>query len=272
MTKFFLRKRSRVTLVIAFWLALFGQAVCAQNVPGNPRYYDNLMDSIFRDVENVVQLGMDYAVNNEKRVEGDFIEWVSGRDIKNPEQDDYFQAMHTLHEGWELLLKGGKIYQQMRRRQINDAETERLREQSAELRRQGTIKVREAENLRRLADNKRNARLQAEKEKAERQKAAVQTKNLNDVKSLSAEFQKLNQEEEAENKLYERQQGIAASEPNLRKRQVLVDAENVRHERRMNEINKKRDALIAKMDAMIRRQRQNPQEDDPSQEPVPPDH
>mgnify|MGYP001011496285 CR=1 FL=1 len=266
-----LSKMTRLLIVIVvLFFSFIVQSVAAQNVPGNPRYYDHLMDSLFRDVQNVVQLGMDYAIRNEKRIESDFTEWVTGRDLKTPEQEDYFKAVHTLHDGWELLLQGGRIYHEMRQRQTNDATTKRMREQANQLRLQGTAKVKEAISLRQAADKKRNARIQAEKEKEERQKAELKEQNINDVKTLSEEFEKLNQEEDQENNKYNTQLGMASAEPNLKKRQILLNAENARHEKRQNEIDRKRDELGKKMNDLIARQSREGRPD-VSQEWMPPD-
>jgi len=238
---------------VIFYFLFAANTGYSQNASGNPRYYDNLMDSLFWDVQNVANLGMDYALNKEKRIEGDFIDWVTGRDMKNPEQEDYYQAVHTLHEGWDLLLQGG-IYNEMRRRQTDDAVTRQLGEQAEQLRLQGAAKVKKANILRKAADNKRNARLLAEREKADQQKAAIQERNINDVKSLSEEFGKLNEEEEIENDRYNNQLGIASSERNPKKRQILVSAESARHEKRMNELNRRRDELGKKMNLLISEQ------------------
>src|SRR6266436_678720 len=85
----------------------------------------------------------------------------SGRSLKDPEQEDYFQAMEALHDGWDLLLKSATIYHQSRERQTDDATTERLREEAHRIYQQGVEKVREANRLRKAADEKRSARKRA---------------------------------------------------------------------------------------------------------------
>src|SRR6476660_3670024 len=67
------------------------------SAPKDEKYYDRLLDSTFYDVERVMELGMDYALTYKAKVEQEFMEWVTGRSLKTPEQEDYFQAMHTLN-------------------------------------------------------------------------------------------------------------------------------------------------------------------------------
>ena len=215
----------------------------------DPKYYDRLLDSIFYDVNRVAELGMDYALTYEKKLEHDFIEWAAGRDMKGPEQEDYFHAIEVLNQGWKLLLKSAAIYHEMRERQTNDATTERLRAEAQQLRRQGVEKVKEANLLRRAADEKRAVRKRAEEQRIQQEKAAVRQQRENDVRGVAAKKDQLNTEEAKEKDLHNAEIARASAAPNPR-RQTLLKQEDARHERRMNDINQKRGDLAKQLDEM----------------------
>jgi len=247
---------SAVCLLILVLPDLFAQSVGAGQGPANrqstsrdARYYDRLLDSTFYDVNRVVELGMDYALTYKAKIEKEFVEWVTGRSLKDPEQEDYFQAMHALDQGWDLLLKSATIYHQSRERQTDDATTERLREEAHRIYQQGVEKVREANRLRKAADEKRSARKRADEEKVEREKEAANQRSQNEVKSLSAQFEQLNADEAKEDDLHNLNianiESTAAGNP--KRRQALLNAEDGRHERRMTELDKRRNELGNKM-------------------------
>ena len=215
----------------------------------DPKYYDRLLDSVFYDVNRVVELGMDYALTYKDRLEHDFIEWAAGRDMKGPEAEEYYHAMEVLNQGWKLLLRAGTIYNQARERQTNDATTERLRTEAQQLRAQGVAKVREANALRRAADEKRAARKLAEQQKLDREKAAAKEQQINEVKGVATQFEQLNTAEEKEQDQHNAEIARISSGPASR-RQALLKQEDDRHERRMADINQRRNELAKKLDEM----------------------
>ncbi|MEK6337103.1 MAG: hypothetical protein AABM67_19445 [Acidobacteriota bacterium] len=215
----------------------------------DPKYYDRLLDSIFSDVNRVVELGMDYALNFENKLERDFVEWAAGRDMKNPEQQDYLHAMEVLNQGWKLLLRSAKIYNQARERQTDDATTQRLRAEAEQLRTQGVAKVKEANRLRDAAQEKRWARQRAEQEKIQQEKAAAQQQRQNEVRAVAAKFDQLNTEEAKERDFHNAQIAKASSAPNPR-RQTLLKQEDARHEQRMNDLNQRRNDLAKQLDEL----------------------
>ena len=213
------------------------------------KYYDRLLDSTFYDVARVMELGMDFALTYQAKVEQEFTEWVTGRSLKTPEQQDYFQAMETLHQGWDLLLKAATVYHESRERQTNDATTERLREEAHRIYQQGVEKVRTAESLRRTADEKRSARRRAQAEQLDREKEAANQRKVDEVKSTAADFEELNAEEAKEEDLHNLNianiESTAAGNP--KRRQTLLANEDRRHERRVGDFDKRRDELGHRM-------------------------
>ena len=246
---------SAVCLLILVLPGLFAHSVGAgqggnsQSTSKDAKYYDRLLDSTFYDVNRVVELGMDYALTYKVKAEKEFVEWVSGRSLKDPEQEDYFQAMEALHQGWDLLLKSATIYHQSRERETDDSTTERLRAEARRIYQQGVEKVREANRLRKAADEKRSARKRAEAEKADQEKEAARQRSVNDVKSLSAQFEQLNADEAKEEDLHNLNianiESTAAGNP--KRRQALLAQEDARHERRTAELDKRRNELGNKM-------------------------
>jgi len=208
-------------------------------------YYDSLLDSVFRDVNQVVELGMDYALTYQKRVDHDLLEWELGSDINDRDAE---ASYHVIYQGWQLLLKSATIFHQMRERQTDDATTKRLRVEAQEFYRQGVEKVKEANRLKKLADEKRADRLRTEQEKKDREKAAERQRRENDARNLADDFGRLNAEEANENDLNNSNIAhISSSEPNFKKRQSLLQSEDARHDRRMADIDKRRAILAAKL-------------------------
>jgi hypothetical protein len=209
-----------------------------------------LLDSSFFDVGRVVELGMDYALTYKNKIDKELLEWAAGRDMKDPEDDSYSQAMNTLDEGWRLLLKSGTIYHEMRERQVDDATTQQLRAEARELYKQGVEKVREAERLREVADKKRTARLEAKWAKEEQEKEAAKQRKLNEVKTTAGKFGQLNDEEDRENNLHNLNiSNITQSAAgNLKRRDALLAKEDERHDQRMGDIDKRRIELASQSD------------------------
>jgi len=221
----------------------------SQKTTKDAKYYDRLLDSTFYDVQRVVELGMDYALTYQTKIEKEFLEWVTGRSLKDPEEEDYFQAMEALHQGWDLLLKSATAYHQSRERQTDDATTERLRAEARRIYQQGVEKVSEANRLRKAADEKRAARKRAEDERAEREKEAARQRSTNEVKSLAAQFEQLNTDETKEDDLHNLNianiESTAAGNP--KRRQALLQQEDARHQRQTAGLDKRRDELGNKM-------------------------
>ena len=73
----------------AFCFLIVAPSAFVQDQPALPGYYDRLLDSTFYDVNRVVELGMDFALTYKDKIEKEFLEWVTGRDMKSPEDEDY---------------------------------------------------------------------------------------------------------------------------------------------------------------------------------------
>jgi hypothetical protein len=229
-------------------------------VTKDANYYMRLLDSSFFDVGRVVELGMDYALTYKNKIDKELLEWAAGRDMKDPEDDSYFQAMNTLDQGWRLLLKSGTVYHEMRERQVDDATTQQLRAEARELYKQGVEKVREAERLRKVADEKRTARLEAKWAKEEEEKEAAKQRKLNEVKTAAGKFGQLNDEEAGENNLHD--SNIASitqsTAGNPKRRQALLAKEDDRHDQRMADIDKRRMELANQTDITRTPSREQP--------------
>jgi len=212
------------------------------------RYYLRILDETFFDVWRVVELRMDYALTYERKIEKEFLEWVAGRDMKDPEDNEYFKAMETLNQGWKLLLKSGTVYHEMRQRPTDDATTKRLHAEADQLYQQGVAKVKEAQAQRKIADDKRTARLEAQWAREQEQKAAEKERKLNEVKTTAGKFGQLNDGEEKENDLHNANIARISSTSTGKRRETLLVNESIRHERRMAEIDKKREQLANETD------------------------
>lgn len=217
-----------------------------QNQQKTQKYYDQLADRTFRDVRDVVQLGMDFALTYKDRIDKEFAEWLAGLDPKTPDDNDYFNPMATLHRGWLLLLQSSNLYHQARLRQTEDAETRQLEAQAKSLRDQGIAKVKEADALKEVADKKRSARLRAEEQKRERDAEAARQQQTDRSRDLAGQFDRLNKEGQDEEDLHN--SNIARIESSsAANRKSLLFKEDQRHERRMNEIGQKRNDLAKQL-------------------------
>jgi hypothetical protein len=244
--RFFVSGCIAALLLISTTPANFEQGTKGGVNKKDPGYYDRLMDSTFRDVDNVLQLGMDFALNFKEKINKEFLEWATGRPM-TADQNENYEAMHVLNQGWELLMQSATKYNELRNRPEDDDTTKRLHAESQELYRQGLELVKQARKLKQAADAKNAARREAERQKKDQEAAAKKEKEMNESKDLAAEFGKLNDEEAKEEDFHNQNIVDITTRAAASQRNGLLSREDDRHQKKMDELAAKRAELGKKI-------------------------